>query len=375
MKKIHILLLASLSLAVACIKEPLLNETKKLSLNLPDTPGTYYDASFDSSINHKAQLGRVLFYERQLSLNNTISCGNCHKQAFAFADNERFSKGLENKRTSRNSPPLQDFVSFDVFFNDAGEPINPIDFLPGFGGGNFFWDGRQNNLKDLILKPVANHIEMGITDVNMLIPKLNNLPYYKALFNKAYQSDEITLDKISDAVAVFIQAMNTNNSKFNKVMFNQSSYSALEKNGFDLFFGKYPCGSCHQINPGSYFSSGFMNIGLDNINNDLGRAAIDNNSFNEGAFKTPNLKNVALTAPYMHDGRFNTLDEVIEHYSTGVKMNSALSPMLRDEKDFNAPRKMNVTNEDKKALIAFLNTLTDPVFVTDPKFSDPFAIN
>jgi cytochrome c peroxidase len=118
-----------------------------------------------------------------------------------------------------------------------------------------------------------------------------------------------------------------------------------------------------------------MNIGLDKENSDRGRAAIDNNSFSEGAFKTPNLKNIALTAPYMHDGRFNTLDEVIEHYSTGVKMNPSLNAILRDEKDFNAPRKMNVTKEDKKALIAFLNTLTDPVFVTDPKFSDPFVIN
>lgn len=375
MKKIHIMLLAGVCLAVACMKEPVLNETKKLSLNLPTQPAAYYEASSDPSINHKAQLGRVLFYEKQLSLNNTISCGSCHKQAFAFADNERFSKGLENKRTSRNSPPLQDFSNVNVFFDNAEGPPNTIDFLPGFGGNEFFWDGRQNNLKDLILKPVANHIEMGITDVNMLIPKLNNLPYYKSLFNNAYQSEEITLDKISDAVTVFIQAMNTNNSKFNKVMFNQISFTGLEKNGFDLFFGKYPCGSCHQINPGSYISNGFMNIGLDEKNNDRGRAAIDNNSFSEGAFKTPNLKNITLTAPYMHDGRFNTLDEVIEHYSTGIKMNPALSGILRDEKDFNSPRKMNVTNEDKKALIAFLNTLTDPVFVTDPKFSDPFVIN
>jgi cytochrome c peroxidase len=381
MKKIHILLLATISLAVACIKEPILSETKKLSLNLPNQPGAYYETSFDSSINHKAQLGRVLFYEKQLSLNNTISCGSCHKQAFAFADNQRFSKGLENKQTSRNSPPLQDFSNLNMFIDNAeGTPINPIDFVPGIGGNEFFWDGRQNNLKDLILKPVANHVEMGITDVNMLIPKLTKLPYYKNLFLKAYQSEEITLDKISDAVATFIQAMNTNNSKFNRVLFgaaavlNQETFTAVEQNGFDLFFGKYPCGQCHQINVGSYFSSGFMNIGLDDTPKDRGRAVIDNNSFNEGAFKTPNLKNVALTAPYMHDGRFNTLEEVIEHYSTGIKMNPALHPTLRDENDYNSPRKMNITNEDKRALIAFLNTLTDPVFVTDPKFSDPFII-
>jgi cytochrome c peroxidase len=371
MKIIHILLLAGVSLAVACIKEPDLNETKKLSLNLPDKPGDYYDGTIDSSLNHRAQLGRVLFYEKQLSLNNTISCGSCHKQAFAFADNERFSKGLENKLTSRNSPPLQDFGNFTTNFEDG---INQFDPILGLGGNQFFWDGRQNDLKSLILKPVANHIEMGITDLNMLIPKLIRQPYYKDLFQKAYQSEEITLDKISDAVTIFIQAMNSNNSKFNKVMFNQAAFSGIEKNGFDLFFGKYPCGSFHQINPGSYFSSGFMNIGLDNTTNDRGRAAIDNNTFNEGAFKTPNLKNIALTAPYMHDGRFQTLDEVIEHYSTGIKMNPALHPSLRDENDVNSAKKMNVTSEDKKALIAFLNTLTDPVFVNDSKFSDPFVI-
>ena len=137
MKKIHILLLASVCLAVACIKDPVLNETKKLSLNLPTQPAAYYEASSDPTINHKAQLGRVLFYEKQLSLNNTISCGSCHKQAFAFADNERFSKGLENKRTSRNSPPLQDFSNVNVFFDNAEGPPNTIDFLPGFGGNEF----------------------------------------------------------------------------------------------------------------------------------------------------------------------------------------------------------------------------------------------
>jgi len=364
MKKIHILLLAGISLAVACIKEPVLNGNKKLTLNLPNEPAAYYDATFDSSINHKAQLGRVLFYEKQLSFNNTISCGSCHKQAFAFADNQRFSKGLENKLTSRNSPPLQDFSTVNFF----PMPIFEV-------GNEFFWDGRQNNLKDLILKPVANHIEMGINDLNSLISKLNGLPYYKALFQKAYQSETVTLDNISDAVAIFIQSMNTNNSKFNKVMFNEAVFTAEEENGFNLFNGKYTCGHCHQISPGAYFSSGFMNIGLDNTIIDRGRAVIDNNPFNEGAFKTPNLKNIALTAPYMHDGRFNTLDEVIEHYSTGVKMNVSLNFLLRDEKNYNTPRKMNVTKEDKRALIAFLNTLTDPVFVTDPKFSDPFVIN
>jgi cytochrome c peroxidase len=146
----------------------------------------------------------------------------------------------------------------------------------------------------------------------------------------------------------------------------------LEEQGRLLFNTKYPCGNCHQPSTGAYFSPGFFNIGLDNTPTDKGRRAVSNLSSDEGSFKTPNLKNIALTAPYMHDGRFNTLEEVIDHYSNGIKETPNLAINLRQSKS-SEPLRLNITKEDKRALIAFLNTLTDYSFITDPKFSNPFV--
>jgi len=364
MRRLFFLLILSGVVLVACNKEAQLSAEKKVTLELPPTAYLYYEGTMDKS-NEIATVGRVLFYDKHLSLNNTISCASCHKQEFAFADNKRFSSGFENKQTSRNSPALQDFNSF-VFFDDQ------------FGGNTgFFWDGRESNLKNLIMRPVQNHIEMGIDDPATLPSKLAALPYYKELFQKAFDTNEITIDRISESVERFLSAMHATNTRFDKSMFQlggNNPLTALEQHGQVVFNTKYPCGKCHQPPTGPYFSAGFFNIGLDYTITDRGRAAV-NGQDAEGSFKTPNLKNVALSAPYMHDGRFTTLDEVLDHYSEGIKENPALTPLLRSSEGTGAPLRLNITKEDKRAIIAFLGTLTDYSFITDPKFSDPFKVN
>jgi cytochrome c peroxidase len=355
----------------ACNKEAQLNNPKSVSLNLPQTAFLYYPNTLENE-NEKATLGRVLFYDTHLSLNNTIACASCHKQEFAFSDNNRFSKGFKNRQTSRNSPALQDFGSFTFM-----PPVDPGDQPPGFdpifGQFAFFWDGRESDLKNLIMRPVKNHIEMGIANPEELPAKLAALPYYGSLFQRAFGSSEITVDKISQSVERFLSAMQATNSRFDQATINGSGLTALEEQGRFLFNTKYPCGNCHQPSTGAYFSSGFFNIGLDNSPTDKGRTAVSNLSSDEGSFKTPNLKNIAITAPYMHDGRFNTLEEVIDHYSNGIKETPNLAFNLR-QKTSGSPLRLNITKEDKRALIAFLNTLTDYSFITDPKFSNPFVV-
>jgi cytochrome c peroxidase len=354
----------------ACNKESQLENPKSVSLNLPQTAFLYYPNTIANE-NEKATLGRVLFYDTHLSFNNTIACASCHKQEFAFSDNNQFSKGFENKRTTRNSPALQDFGNF-VFM----PPVNPGDQPPGFdpifGQGAFFWDGRESDLKNLIMRPVKNHIEMGIDNPEELPAKLAELPYYESLFKGAFGSSEITVDRISQSVERFLSAMQATSSRFDKAATGGTGLTALEEQGRFLFNTKYPCGNCHQPSPGPYISSGFFNIGLDYTATDKGRAAVSNLSVDEGSFKTPNLKNVAITAPYMHDGRFHTLEEVIDHYSEGIKETPNLASNLRQTTS-GSPLRLNITKEDKRALIAFLNSLTDYSFITDPKFSNPFV--
>jgi cytochrome c peroxidase len=319
----------------------------------------------------KAKLGRVLFYDPKLSINNKISCGSCHHQDKAFADGERVSMGFEGAVTSRNSMAI----------------INPA-----MSHSGLFWDRRKSSPRELSLQPVVNHIEMGMEDLKLLEIKLSGIDYYPQLFTEAYGNPMITRDKISDAMAAFMRAMITWDSKFDaglKIGF--SNFNAEEKHGMELFLGKQQdingnvfhieeglCGGCHSapmFNDGrSQFSNisaytdnstgnGLgVNIGLDKVSKDKGTG--------DGSFKIPSLRNVELTAPYMHDGRFSTLEEVVEHYNSKVQPAANLHSRLRDENG--KPKKLNLSEADKKALIAFMKTLTDKQFIQDPKFSDPF---
>src|SRR5258706_954723 len=323
-----------------------------------DLPAIAYNYSGQFP-NEVATLGRVLFYDAHLSVNNAVACGSCHKQALAFSDNVAFSRGFENHLALRNTLPIQNIP--------MGGPF--------FGPANLFWDGRAQFLPAMVLMPIANHIEMGMSDLNALVERLKGLPYYDNLFQEAYGSTEITKDEVSTALAAFTSSIFSNKTRFDRYMMGQASLSAIEQQGKDLFSNKYNCNGCHHVEQ-SFFGyptdSSFINIGLDVNYSDNGVGLITGNPADNGKFRIPSLRNVALTAPYMHDGRFATLDEVLEHYSHGIANHPNLDSRLKTPE--NTPIAMNISSQEKVAIVALLNTFTDYSMITDPKFSSPFKV-
>ena len=304
-----------------------------------------------------ATLGRVLFYDTKLSLNNTIACGSCHHQEKAFADGLQFSTGFEGRITGRNSMGI----------------TNPI------VQNNLFWDSRSKTLHDLSLQPVQNHIEMGMENISRLIEKLENTAYYKPLFNKAFGTEQVTPERISTALSQFVGSITSNRSRFDQGLNNNfANLTELERLGNDIFHSdRAKCSTCHGGNnfsaldgPGDPYGGDFSgqdlrgatNIGLDLEYKDKG--------INNGKFKIPSLRNIDLTKPYMHDGRFKTLEEVVEHYSSGIKQHRDLDSKFTDGKG--NVKQLNLTHLEKKALVAFLKTLTDSEMISDPKWSNPF---
>lgn len=365
MKKATITIgIASALLIAACHKQHQ-PTTTTFTLDLPTVPAEYF--STKSGIpqdvadyrNKAATLGRVLFYDNRLSVNNAVSCGSCHKQAIGFADDVRFSKGFEGRLTGRNSPG----------FNGLS------------GGGFLFWDGREEQLVNLMMRPITNHVEMGIEDMTQLLAKLSGTDYYKSLFTQTFGDESVSAERISAALTFFL--MSVGGESFGKPMAggSEEGLTAEELQGKILFDTKYNCGSCHLGGGNSGYGGGgasgrMEDIGLDVTYVDKGRGAISGLPADMGRFKVPNLTNVALTAPYMHDGRYNTLEEVIDHYSTGINTTPNLAIVLRENRnDATSPaRKMNISPAEKKAIVAFLKTLNDNTTNTDPKFSNPFKV-
>ncbi|MEI9917303.1 MAG: cytochrome c peroxidase [Bacteroidota bacterium] len=378
-----------LMLAMSCQDQQLESTKSQVYLDLPAQRFQYNN--FNDTSNAIATLGRVLFYDKSLSVNSTIACGSCHKQSYGFADNKAFSTGFGGRVTTRNSMPVQ---------NLAGSGGGVIFFDPGFGQiaqpqGHLFWDGREASLDKLVLQPIGNHIEMGVADAETLTNNLTAKPYYMTLFNDAFGSSEITTDRISAALSLFCASINTNNTRFDQ--FNQTRFTPkeitnedgsvtvtnqasqtvlnpLEVEGMFLFTQKYDCNSCHNVQtPNGYLFTGtFANIGLDKEYTDPGRQTVTGFASDNGRFKIPSLRNVAYTGPYMHDGRFGTLEEVLQHYSEGIIDTPGLDPKLKDEGGH--ARSMNISEHESQAIIAFLHTLSDQSVLTDPKFSDPFKV-
>jgi len=361
MRKISLVLLLGITAVVySCKKE---KETSAsggtVYLDIP-TKETNYFGENSTEANRKATLGRVLFYERSLSVNNSIACASCHRQEFAFADNVAQSRGFENRLTGRNSMAIQNLSNPFV--------LNSFTAVTG----SFFWDGRETNLQNLVARPISNHVEMGIADLNTIPAKLEKLPYYKDLFQKAYGSDEITMDKVGEAMATFMNAISSSHTRFDQRDQGLYQFTALEAEGERLFNTKYQCNNCHKLFIGGYTGTEFMNIGLEKRNNDNGAGAIVRDPSFNGKFKIPNLRNVARTAPYMHDGRFATLEDVLEHYSHGIQDDQNLDERLKDQSGH--PMRMNISTDEKKAIVAFLNTMTDYTMLTDERYANPFKI-
>ncbi len=319
-------------------------------LDLPSIPYSY-----NQNVSNVATLGRVLFYDTHLSVNNAISCATCHKQTLAFSDNVALSRGFENRLTLRNTLPIQN--------------INSNSFIQNV---HLFWDGRETDLQDMVLKPVVNHIEMGMRGPGAIEGGINSLPYYPELFTKAYGNSEITASKIAEALAAFTSSIFSFANRFDNYISAGSGLTGQEVQGMNLFFTTYNCNSCHQTTePNAYQSGGgFVNIGLDLEYTDNGLGKLNGNSADNGKFKIPNLRNIELTAPYMHDGRFATLEEVLDHYSHGIADHPNLDARLQGT-DGHA-KNMNIPDNDKAAIIAFMKTLTDPFMITDVRFSNPF---
>lgn len=301
-----------------------------------------------------ATLGRVLFYDKRLSVNNTVSCGTCHKQVFAFSDQTALSTGFEGRITTRNARSI----------------INPGAVR------NLFWDSRTDDLKDMVLLPIQNHVEMGFETFESLTTKISNTDFYPELFKKAFGSNNTVSEfRIANALTQFLSSMITLDSKFDRGRISGfSNYTPLEHLGKELFESERTnCSQCHTgINltdsfessgeyGGSSSNKGGANIGLDKQYSD--------NGIQDGKFNIPSLRNVELTAPYMHDGRFASLEEVIEHYNNNIQPHFFLDNHLKTD---NLPRRMNLNEIEVTALAAFLRTLTDHTFINDPKFSDPF---
>jgi cytochrome c peroxidase len=325
--------------------------------------------------NEAATLGRVLFYDKKLSLNNQVACASCHHQANAFADNVALSSGFDGQKTTRNASAITNAVL------EKG----------------LFWDMRSPNLEDLATRPVRNHVEMGIEDMDKLALKLAKISYYAPLFEKAYGSGDINGERISKAVAQFLGSMVTYNSKFDQGKKNNyANFNTEEKLGMDLFMRQLHCNNCHGGDNLNTALDGerMSNIGLDAVYKDNGIGTATGSRLRNGFFKIPSLRNVALTAPYMHDGRFESLDKVVAHYDNGIANHENLFPTLRT---FTWPGNgggassggtygwgntqtlssnvtpLQLTTKDKTALMAFLKTLTDESLLKDERFSSPFA--
>ncbi len=302
-----------------------------------------------------ATLGRVLFYDEKLSFKNNVSCGSCHKQEFAFADDVQFSKGIDDQLTKRNSPNLN-----DLSLGGGGM------FFFGIGTTPLFWDCRETDLETMVLQPIEHEAELG-KDLDYMVEKLGTFDYYAPLFEKAFGDDEISKERVASALAQFIRSMSSFDSKFDLTRMGLAEFSDSEQRGEEIFIT-----SCGQFCHGEpLFSTTMpMNNGLDSVYTDVGMAEWDGNSHSIGKFKSPSLRNIELTAPYMHDGRFETLEEVIDFYSEEVNPHpNAEFHWVGEDHNF---RGFEFTDIEKNDLHNFLKTLTTPELLTNPKWSDPF---
>ncbi|MNK49220.1 Cytochrome c551 peroxidase precursor [compost metagenome] len=299
-------------------------------------------------------LGRHLFYEGLLSANNKISCSSCHEQKRAFTDGRTFSIGVDGSKTSRNSMALVNLL----------------------WTRKFFWDGRTTGLEAQAAFPLSNPHEMG-QPLAVSAAKLRRAPKYPALFKNAFGDTAITPERITQAIAQFERTLISAGSPYDKYLAKTYIPSTLELEGMQLFNtmpqpGKKirgaDCAHCHG-GVKTYLEL-FHNNGLDEISADQGIAAITGLDSDHGRFKIPTLRNIALTAPYMHDGRFSSLQQVLDHYSEHLKQKH-LSPFLKGSSNKTGATSLQLSAHEKKAVIAFLNMLTDTAFTRNPEFSNP----
>lgn len=286
-------------------------------------------------------LGKKLFFDSILSRNNAQACADCHSPENAFTDSERFSDGIEGIFGNRNSMPL-----FNLAWNYDEK---------------FFWDGSSFSLEHQAFIPVSNPIEMASNWIEVE-EKLQQHPEYPVLFEKAFGTTSIDSTLVTKAIAQFERTLISSNSKFDKYLLGEANLTPQELNGFNVFMDetKGDCFHCHGSDKNPLWTDNiFHNNGLDETFTDLGLGAVTGDPADNGKFKSPSLRNLAFTAPYMHDGRFATLDDVINHYSEGLKNASTIDPLMKKV----AQGGVQLSAKDKADLKAFLLTLSDFEFM------------
>lgn len=327
-------------------------------LELPNGITAFTDAVDNPMTEEGVELGRRLFYDAILSKDSSLACAGCHQQKHAFTVPEQFSLGVEGVPGNRNSMPL---------FNLGWNP-------------NFTWDGRAPTIEEQALEPVPNPVEMHL-EWPEAVQRLQGHSQYPEWFCSAFGTTDIHPDLATRAIAQFLRSITSFDSEYDKDVRGEGQMSQEALDGFDIFvdegFGlgnPGHCFHCHGAFP--HFSDyAFHNNGLDMVTDftqwpDPGRGGITNEIQDYGHFKTPSLRNVALTGPYMHDGRMQSLEEVIEHYNSGFQTTGQPYDEPLAVSDFSAG--LNLTDTEKSNLIAFMNALTDSTLITNPDYSDPW---
>lgn len=333
-----------------------------------------------------ATLGRVLFYDKRLSQNGTVACASCHIGSDGFSDPEQFSEGFDGGATGRNSMPL----------------IN----IAYYRNGTMFWDQRADTLEDQVLMPIQDSVEMGLT-LDELVERVGAADYYAPLFEDAFGDGEVTNDRISRALAQFVRSIVSYRSRWDEgiaaadgdITADFENYTAQENLGKEIFFGldnpdsRGRCAACHMPNnplaPANNGGPPRDNLALFQLARptdnglpdatDEGIGGVTGQQNQIGAFKSPTLRNIAQTGPYMHDGSLQTLGDVVDFYNMGIQDTPNLDPVLRaggpggpGGPGGGAAIQMNLTRDQRDALVAFLETLTDETLATDARFSNPF---
>jgi cytochrome c peroxidase len=329
-------------IALALIAVAFVPPAEPVYFRIPEKwPKPVYDFTQNPLSAEKIQLGHALFYDPILSADNQVSCASCHSQYTAFAHvDHKLSHGIGDQIGHRNAPGL---------FNLAWQQ-------------HFMWDGAVHHLDAQALAPMTNPIEMNET-LPRVVEKLSNSRRYRQAFFKAYGDSTVTGTRTLKAIAQFMVSLVSADSKYDKVMRreNNARFTENEQHGYSLF--RKNCAACHcepLFTKGTFENNG---IAPDTILRDSGRIKLTGNKKDEWLFKVPSLRNVEVTYPYMHDGRFANLQMVLFHYTEGIHNSPTLSKPLK--------KKLHLTEDDKRDIIAFLKTLTDETFLRNKKYSYP----
>jgi cytochrome c peroxidase len=356
--KLNILVIIGLLSMASCKDEPeemtpINHDLTPYEMHTGDFPPPYI-AEDNKLTVQGVQLGRMLFYEKKLSRDGSMACASCHRQEHAFSDTNRLSIGVEDLPGKR-----QAMAVINMAWNT----------------NEFFWDGRAHLLRDQSILPIQDELEMNETLENV-VSKLSVEQTDIDQFKRAFGSTEITSLKISLALEQFMNSIVSVDSKYDQFLRGDVSLTASEERGRVLFFAEYneffpttsgaDCAHCHS--PSNFSNNEYMNNGLNDVFTDIGREEVTMNPADKGKMKVTSLRNIELTTPYMHDGSFTTLEEVVDHYNSGLKASPTLDPALANTMNTG----LMLDTQEKEDLVAFLKTFTDQTFLNNSDYTNPF---